>query len=88
MFSTYPMTNLKFLSHIYFVICEMFSIWSSLQILLFDKEFPNKPLVLHVYSKSLLKTLWVKEYIARNPFAEISTIFIKFKNCRLQTLSV
>ena len=51
---------------------------------------PNKPLVLHVCRKNLLKTLWEKEklLIKSNfffsnsvfyPFGELTTIFIKLK---------
>ena len=51
--------------------------------------FPNKPWCLHVYSTSLLKTLWEKEklLVASNfsyshsvfyPFGELPAIFIKF----------
>ena len=61
--------------------------------------FPNKPWVLRVCSTSLLQTLWKKEklLVTSNfsfflsvfyPFGELSAIFIKFKNCRLQTLSI
>ena len=52
--------------------------------------FPNKPWFLHVYSASLLKTLWEKEklLVTSNfslsqsvfyPFRELSAIFIQFE---------
>ena len=61
--------------------------------------FPNKPWFLRVCNISLLKTLQEKEklLVTSNfsfshsvfyPFAELSAIFIKFKNCRLQIVSV
>ena len=62
-------------------------------------SFPNKPLFLHVYSTSLLKTLWEKEklLVTSNfsfshsifyPFGELSSTFIKFKIvvCKLLSL--
>ena len=61
--------------------------------------FPNKPLFLGVSRTSLLKTVWEKEKLlvtsnfsfSHNvfyPSGELSAIFIKYKNCHLQTLSV
>ena len=61
--------------------------------------FPNKPWFLRVCSTGLLKTLWEKEklLVTSNfsfshsvfyPFQELSAIFIKFRICHLQTLSV
>ena len=53
--------------------------------------FPNTPWFLHVSSRSLLKTLWVKEklLVMRNfsffhfyPFEELPAISIKFENER------
>ena len=47
--------------------------------------FPNKALLLHVCSTSLLKTLWEKEKLPITsifflfPFGEHSAIFIKFR---------
>ena len=60
--------------------------------------FSNKPWFLRVCSKSLLKTLWENEKLLATsnfsfshsvfyPFRDLSAIFIKLKNCRLQTLS-
>ena len=61
--------------------------------------FPNKPLFLHVWGISLLKTLWEKEKLLVKsnfsfshsvfyPFGEFFAIFIQFKNCHLQILSI
>ena len=61
--------------------------------------FQNNSWLLRVYNTGLLKTLWEKEKLlvtsnfsfSRSvfyPFGELSAIFIKLKNCRLQTLSV
>ena len=61
--------------------------------------FPNKPWFLRVCITSLLKTLWEKEkLLVTSNFSfshcifylseELSAIYIKFWNCRLQTLSV
>ena len=61
--------------------------------------FPNKPGFLRVCSTSLLKTLWEKEKLLVTSnfssshsvfcsFLELSTVFIKFENCFLQTLSL
>ena len=52
--------------------------------------FPNKPWLLRVCSRSLLKTLWEKEKLLATtnfpfshnvfyPFGELSTIFVKFE---------
>ena len=64
-----------------------------------DLTLPNKPLFLRVCSMSLLKILWEKEkllvtsnfsfsHIFFYHFGELSAIFIKLKDCPLQTLSV
>ena len=62
--------------------------------------FPNQPWFLSVCSTSLLKTLWEKEKLlvtsnfsfSRSVFyafgEQLTSIFIKFKISRLQTLSV
>ena len=61
--------------------------------------FPNNPWFLRVFSTSPLKTLREKEklLVTSNfsfshsvfyPFGKLSAIFIYFKNCRLQTLSI
>jgi hypothetical protein len=62
-------------------------------------RFPNKPWFACVCSKCLLKTLWEKEkLLVTNNFSfspivfyllgGLSAIFIGFKNCCLQTLSI
>ena len=61
--------------------------------------FLKKLLFLHVCRTSLLKTLWEKEkvFVTSNfsfslsvfwQFGELSAIFIKLKNCHLQTFSI
>ena len=61
--------------------------------------FPNKPWFLCICSTSLLKTLWEQKKLLITSnfsyshsvfqlFGELSTIFIEFKNCCRQTLSV
>ena len=60
--------------------------------------FPNKPWFLRVCCTIVLKILWEKEKLLVTSnfsfshsvfysFGELCVIFIKFKNCRLQTLS-
>ena len=60
--------------------------------------FPNKPVFLCVCSTSFLKALWKKEKFSLteryllfrsvfNPFGDLSAIFIKIQNCRLQIFS-
>ena len=76
----------------------MLSRWASRKFCYFN-PFQNKPWFLCVCQTSLLKTQWEKEklLIMSNfsfplhvfyPFRKLSAIFIKFKNCRLQTLSI
>ena len=65
----------------------------------FFNPFPNKPWLLRACSISLLKTLWEKKklLVTSNfsfshsvfyPYEELSTIFITFEICRLQTLNL
>ena len=74
-------------------LCVCLSLSLSLSLSNYDHKFntfPNKPWLLHVCSRSLLKTLWKKEklLVTSNfssshcifyPFGELYAIFIKFK---------
>ena len=78
-------------------LCHFFKQISSLEQCLTLSQ--NKLLLIRVCSTSLLKPLWEKEkllvtsnfsfsHTVFRPVRELSPRFIKFKNCRLQTLSV